>query len=137
MKDKKYHARQIVKKSLLIVLCLSPFSIPAIVGIYSWLNEKPKSEYKQYYGNDIQERGLHNVIMSDAEKALQNQRWNSYGEHKFVVRARQELGWEASLRGDELLKRAYNTENPERMLQALKDAQFNLNRSIDRAMEGR
>jgi energy-coupling factor transporter transmembrane protein EcfT len=82
MKDKKYHARQIVKKSLLIVLCLSPFLIPAIifspwiflltivvmlaisylwkhrklsipvffiisfifgcVGIYSWLNEKPK-----------------------------------------------------------------------------------------------
>jgi len=31
MKDKKYHARQIVKKSLLIVLCLSPFLIPAII----------------------------------------------------------------------------------------------------------
>jgi cell division protein FtsW (lipid II flippase) len=70
-------------------------------------------------------------------KASGSTNFSSYSEYKFVTRARQELGWEASLRGDELLKRAYNTENPERMLQALKEAQFNLNRSINRATEGR
>jgi len=58
--------------------------------------------------------------------------WSSYGEYKFVLRAKQELGWDSDS-NNVLLKRAYASENPERMLQALKEAQYNLGQSIRRA----
>jgi hypothetical protein len=66
------------------------------------------------------------------EQSKTEELWSSYGEYKFVLRARRELGWEGS-RNDEFLKRAYASENPERMLQALKESQFHLSQSIRRA----
>ena len=66
------------------------------------------------------------------EQSKTEELWSSYGEYKFVLRAKKELGWDGDS-GNVLLKRAYASENPERMLQVLKEAQFNLNQSIRRA----
>jgi hypothetical protein len=65
----------------------------------------------------------------------QDSRWSSYAEYKFVQKAKAELGWDSD-KGDELLKRAFHSENPEKKLEALKEAQLNLQLSIAKAKRG-
>ena len=82
----------------------------------------------RYYEADERVR---NVRLHEYRTRIDNS-WSSYGEYKFVLRAKKELGWDGDS-GNVLLKRAYASENPERMLQALKEAQYNLGQSIRRA----